>query len=149
MIAVQRVGEHEAAELVPALADLLIDAVEGGASVNFLSPLERTEAEAFWQRVALSVERRDRVLLAAFGASSTSSLPDRVRPWPNQRRRECGVKRAAKPRRGVAGGWGGALGARIRCMTTGAEVAWPQSSYDGDERSGTRCRSSFFERGTR
>lgn len=33
------------------LADILIDAVEGGASVNFLWPLERQVALAYWDRV--------------------------------------------------------------------------------------------------
>ena len=31
-----------------ALADLLIDCVEGGASVSFLAPVTRGRAEVFW-----------------------------------------------------------------------------------------------------
>ena len=33
------------------LADVLIDCVEGGASVSFMAPLSRDRARAFWRRV--------------------------------------------------------------------------------------------------
>jgi GNAT superfamily N-acetyltransferase len=48
-----------------ALADILIDCVERGASVSFMHPLSREEAEAFWADVAESVARGERLLLAA------------------------------------------------------------------------------------
>ena len=47
------------------LADLLIDCVEGGASVSFMHPLPREEALAFWRRVADGVAAGRRVLLVA------------------------------------------------------------------------------------
>lgn len=50
---------------VSALADVLIDCVEGGASVSFMLPLTRERAVAFWQRVAQGVSSEDRVLLVA------------------------------------------------------------------------------------
>ena len=40
-VTVRRVGPNEAAACVEALADLLIDCVEGGASVSFMGPLAR------------------------------------------------------------------------------------------------------------
>jgi GNAT superfamily N-acetyltransferase len=88
MIVVERVGAQDAAKLVSALADLLIDAVEGGASVNFLTPLERTEAEAFWRRVALGVERSDRLLLGAFeGGALVGTAQLVLATQPNQQHR--------------------------------------------------------------
>jgi GNAT superfamily N-acetyltransferase len=48
-----------------ALADILIDCVERGASVSFMSPLTRERAEAFWAGVAESVARDERILLIA------------------------------------------------------------------------------------
>jgi GNAT superfamily N-acetyltransferase len=57
-----RVAGHEP-ELVPALADVLIDCVEGGASVSFLWPLPREKALAFWQGVIEGVRRGERILL--------------------------------------------------------------------------------------
>jgi GNAT superfamily N-acetyltransferase len=47
------------------LAELLLDAVEGGASVSFMWPLGAQQALAFWQRVADEVARGERALLVA------------------------------------------------------------------------------------
>jgi len=52
------------------LADVLIDCVEGGASVSFMNPLARPKAEAFWRSVAASAERGERVLLLAEDANA-------------------------------------------------------------------------------
>ena len=62
---IRRVGPNEAAACVEALADVLIDCVEGGASVSFMWPLPREKALAFWRGVAAAVERDERVLLVA------------------------------------------------------------------------------------
>jgi GNAT superfamily N-acetyltransferase len=64
-IQVRRVSAHEAAQCVDALADVLIDCVDGGASVSFMSPLPREKAVAFWQMVAGGVERGERALIVA------------------------------------------------------------------------------------
>ena len=47
------------------LADVLVDCVEGGASVSFMSPFSHAEALTFFRKVAGSVAARDTVLLAA------------------------------------------------------------------------------------
>jgi GNAT superfamily N-acetyltransferase len=47
------------------LAGVLIDCVEGGASVSFMHPLSRDRAVAFWRRVAHGVAAGDRALLVA------------------------------------------------------------------------------------
>ena len=47
------------------LAGVLVDCVEGGASVSFLSPLPLDQALGFFRRVAVSVAAGDTVLLAA------------------------------------------------------------------------------------
>jgi GNAT superfamily N-acetyltransferase len=68
-VRVRRVDPAEAAArgeaLAEALADLLLDCVEGGASVSFLWPLPRAKAVAFWRGVAEAVGRGERVLLVA------------------------------------------------------------------------------------
>ena len=51
------------------LSDVLIDCVDGGASVNFLLPMTRAKADAFWQGVAEGLARGDRRLLVAEEAS--------------------------------------------------------------------------------
>ena len=50
---------------VEALAALLVDCVEGGASVSFMLPLTLERARAFWQRVAAGVHNGERALLIA------------------------------------------------------------------------------------
>src|SRR5256714_12597012 len=47
------------------LAEVLIDCVEGGASVSFMHPLPRDRALAFWRRVAQGVAAGERALLVA------------------------------------------------------------------------------------
>jgi GNAT superfamily N-acetyltransferase len=59
------VGEREVREL----SDVLIDCVQGGASVSFMLPIDRATAAAFWRDVAAGVERRERILLAAENAA--------------------------------------------------------------------------------
>ncbi|HEX6705557.1 MAG TPA: GNAT family N-acetyltransferase [Albitalea sp.] len=62
---VRRIGANEAGACVDALADVLVDCVEGGASVGFMWPLPRERALAFWRGVAEGVARGERVLLIA------------------------------------------------------------------------------------
>jgi GNAT superfamily N-acetyltransferase len=52
-------------EQIEALADVLIDCVEGGASVSFMHPLTRERADAFWRTVAADVASGARALLVA------------------------------------------------------------------------------------
>ena len=63
----QTIGEREIQEL----SDVLIDCVEGGASVSFMLPITRAKAEAFWRNTAASVARGERIVLAAEDASGT------------------------------------------------------------------------------
>jgi GNAT superfamily N-acetyltransferase len=61
----QTIGERE----IAGLSDVLIDCVEGGASVSFVLPMTRAKAEAFWHGVADSAARGERVVLAAEDAT--------------------------------------------------------------------------------
>jgi GNAT superfamily N-acetyltransferase len=54
---------------IDGLADVLIDCVEGGASVSFMHPLTRERAVAFWRRVAEGVAVGERALLVAEDAA--------------------------------------------------------------------------------
>ena len=60
-----KISERE----VQALSEVLIDCVEGGASVSFMLPMTREKAEAFWRKVAASVERNERIVLVAEDAA--------------------------------------------------------------------------------
>lgn len=50
---------------VRALADVLVDVVDGGGSVSFMAPLDPARAVDFWQGVADGVARGERALLVA------------------------------------------------------------------------------------
>jgi GNAT superfamily N-acetyltransferase len=52
-------------EEIDGLADVLIDCVEGGASVSFMLPLSADRARAFWRRIAAAVDRGERAVLVA------------------------------------------------------------------------------------
>lgn len=60
---IQRADNDSAA--VEGLADVLIDCVEGGASVSFMAPLPRDEAVTYWRSVLDSASRGERILLVA------------------------------------------------------------------------------------
>jgi GNAT superfamily N-acetyltransferase len=63
-VAIRRLDRVDAAQL-QALADVLADCVDGGASVSFMAPLSPGRAQAFWRRVADGVHAGRRVLLVA------------------------------------------------------------------------------------
>lgn len=57
----QSLGERE----IVGLSDVLIDCVEGGASVSFMLPMTRAKAEDYWRGVAPGVARGERLVFAA------------------------------------------------------------------------------------
>ena len=61
---VHRLAAIGARELA-GLCDVLIDCVEGGASVNFMWPMTRAKAEEYWRGVAASLERGERAVIVA------------------------------------------------------------------------------------
>jgi GNAT superfamily N-acetyltransferase len=56
---------------IQGLSDVLIDCVEGGASVSFMLPLARSKADAFWRGVSASAERGERIVLVAEDPAGT------------------------------------------------------------------------------
>jgi GNAT superfamily N-acetyltransferase len=63
----QTIGDRE----IRGLSDVLIDCVEGGASVGFMLPMTRAKAEGFWRSTSKSVARGERVVLSAEDAEGT------------------------------------------------------------------------------
>jgi len=55
----------EVLEVIGPLSAVLIDCIDGGASVSFMAPLPRERAEAFWRDVAVGVAAGERLLLVA------------------------------------------------------------------------------------
>ncbi|MEV4945435.1 GNAT family N-acetyltransferase [Streptomyces sp. NPDC053755] len=60
---------HVRAQAADGLAALLVDAVDGGASLGFLAPLDTSAAAAWWLTVAEEAERGAREVWAAHGPS--------------------------------------------------------------------------------
>lgn len=63
-VVIRRLESIDEAQL-DALADVLVDCVDGGAGVSFVHPLAPTKARAFWRQVAAGVEAGERALLVA------------------------------------------------------------------------------------
>jgi GNAT superfamily N-acetyltransferase len=66
MVEIRQLTAEEARRYVGALAGVLLDCVEGGASVSFMASLSTAGAESFFEKVVEGVEHGDRILLAAF-----------------------------------------------------------------------------------
>src|SRR5262245_51404998 len=63
----QTIGDRE----IQGLSEVLIDCVEGGASVSFMLPMTRAKAEAFWRTAGAGVARGERVVLVAEDAAGS------------------------------------------------------------------------------
>jgi GNAT superfamily N-acetyltransferase len=66
MVEIRQLTATEALHYLGALVEVLLDCVEGGASVSFMAPLRRPAAESFFEEVVHGVQHGDRILLAAF-----------------------------------------------------------------------------------
>jgi GNAT superfamily N-acetyltransferase len=94
---------------VDALADLLIDCVEGGASVSFMLPLTRDRAVAFWRRVALGVAAGERALLVAEDAQGVCGTVQLVLAQPENQPHRADLAKMLVHRRARRRGLGKAL----------------------------------------
>lgn len=66
MIEIRRLTAAEGRQHLGALAEVLLDCVQGGASVSFMESLSRAEAESFFENVIEGVQKGERILLGAF-----------------------------------------------------------------------------------
>jgi GNAT superfamily N-acetyltransferase len=69
MLEVRSLTTSEARQHLSALADVLVDCVEGGASVSFMWPFSKSAAEVFFKKVVEGMESGNRILVAAFSDS--------------------------------------------------------------------------------
>jgi GNAT superfamily N-acetyltransferase len=65
LITIRQLDSDDACRQREPLIDLLRDAVAGGASLGFLLPLGRAEAESYWGSVVDAVRAKRRLLLVA------------------------------------------------------------------------------------
>jgi GNAT superfamily N-acetyltransferase len=92
-----------------ALADVLIDCVEGGASVSFMHPLSRDHALAFWRRVAQGVAAGNRALLVAEDAQGFCGTVQLVLDQPENQPHRADLAKMLVHRRARRQGLGAAL----------------------------------------
>jgi GNAT superfamily N-acetyltransferase len=91
------------------LADVLIDCVEGGASVSFMHPLPRDRAVAFWRRVAQDVAAGQRALVVAEDARGICGTVQLVLQQPDNQPHRADVAKMLVHRRARRRGLGAAL----------------------------------------
>src|SRR2546426_8070281 len=86
------------------LAGVLIDCVEGGASVSFMQPLTRDRAVAFWRRVAQGVAAGERALLVAEDSRGLCGTVQLVLDQPENQPHRADLSRMRVHRRARAQG---------------------------------------------
>jgi ribosomal protein S18 acetylase RimI-like enzyme len=90
-------------------ASVLIDCVEGGASVSFMHPLSRDRAVAFWRRVARGVAAGERALLVAEDARGLCGTVQLVLDQPENQPHRADLSKLLVHRRARRHGLGEAL----------------------------------------
>lgn len=94
---------------VQALAELLIDSVEGGASVSYMHPLPMPKALAFWRQVADGVARGERGLLVAEDADGIIGTVQLVLDQPENQPHRADLSKMLVHRRARRQGLGASL----------------------------------------
>jgi GNAT superfamily N-acetyltransferase len=107
-VAVRRLTSVSDAQ-VRALADLLIDCVEGGASVSFMSPLSVEKATDFWRRVAAATARGERALLVGEDESGIVGTAQLILDLPENQPHRADLSKMLVHRRARRRGVGAAI----------------------------------------
>jgi ribosomal protein S18 acetylase RimI-like enzyme len=108
-LTVHVIAAEEAPSHLAALANILADCVEGGASVSFMPPFGQVEAKAWWPKIFASMRRGETILLGAFeGAELIGSVQLAPAGIPNQPHR-ADIRKVLVHRRARNAGAGAAL----------------------------------------
>lgn len=94
---------------IEALALVLKDAVDGGASVGFMAPIHLERALAFWQRVAGDVAAGDRAILVAEDSTGIVGTVQLVLAQPDNQPHRADLSKMLVHRRARRQGIGQAL----------------------------------------
>lgn len=94
---------------IDALAGVLIDCVEGDASVSFMHPLTHERAVAFWRRVAQGVAASERALLVAEDEQGVCGTVQLVLEQPENQPHRADLVKMLVHRRARRQGLGAAL----------------------------------------
>jgi GNAT superfamily N-acetyltransferase len=105
---------------IAGLADVLVDCVEGGASVSFMLPLGHERARTFWQGLAEDVAQGHRLLFVAHDASGIVGTVQVILSQPENQPHRADIAKMLVHRRGRQRGVGAAL---MRVAEDGARAA--------------------------
>jgi GNAT superfamily N-acetyltransferase len=131
---VRVVGADETVERIGQLADVLLDCVEGGASVSFMLPMARETALGFWRKVADGVARGERTLLVAEDADGIVGTVQLITDMPENQPHRADVAKLLVHRRARGAGIGQKLmeaveeaargqGRRVLVLDTASDTA--------------------------
>ena len=107
-MAIRRLQSVDDAQ-IEALADLLIDCIDGGAGVSFMHPLAPAKAQAFWGRVAAAVATGERALLVAEDDTGIVGTVQLVLDQPENQPHRADLSKMLVHRRARRQGLGAAL----------------------------------------
>jgi GNAT superfamily N-acetyltransferase len=105
---------------IAGLAALLIDCVDGDASVSFMHPLPPAKAQDFWQEVAAGVARRERELCIVEDAAGLIGTVQLVYAQPENQPHRADVSKMLVHRRARRRGVGNALLRAVELIARGS-----------------------------
>ena len=119
---------------ITGLGDVLIDCVEGGASVSFMLPITRERAERFWRAVAADVAAGRRALLVAEDARGLCGTVQLVLDQPENQPHRADLCKMLVHRRVRRQGLGEALmrAAEVTARECGKTLLVLDAVTDGD-----------------
>ena len=94
---------------ISGLADVLLDVVEGGASVSFMHPFTRDKALAFWRGVAKGVAAGERAIVVAEDDQGICGTAQLILALPENQPHRADLAKMLVPRRARRRGIGAAV----------------------------------------
>ncbi|MGO4479852.1 N-acetyltransferase family protein [Massilia sp. 2TAF26] len=163
---IRQLRADEVVHRIGQLADVLLDCVEGGASVSFMLPMARETALDFWRKVADGVARGERTLLVAEDDEGIAGTVQLITDMPENQPHRADVAKLLVHRRARGAGIGRKLmeavedtargqGRRVLVLDTASSTAerlyerlgWqrvgavPDYAYMPD---GALCQTAFY-----
>jgi len=116
------------------LADVLVDCVEGGASVGFMLPFTRDHAIAFWRKIARGVGAGERAILVAEDASGICGTVQLILDLPDNQPHRADLVKMLVHGRSRRRGLGAALmrGAEAAALECGRTLLVLDAVTNGD-----------------
>jgi GNAT superfamily N-acetyltransferase len=108
-IQIIRLARADDTQALAELSEVLIDCVEGGASVSFMWPLPLEHARAFWGRVLQGAEAGERIVLAAQDGQGIVGTVQLVLAQPDNQPHRADIAKMLVHRRARRRGVGEAL----------------------------------------